>query len=817
MRSFICGIGMVMVILLGGSAVASEFSAVARVDRNQITPEESVILQVEVTGGKAEVDVSAITDFTVLSKGTSSQRTFINGKSEHKVVYQYRLAPNGKGELRIPSLRVGRKKEHFFTQEIIIRVADTLSSGPKAVFIKAKISQDHPVTGQHLLYVFQLYSARSIARASLGAPKFKGFTARELEQRDSRNEVVNGIAYAVTEIRYLLTPKAPGTFTIEPATLAVEVVESRNKDPFDSFFSDSFFSGGRTRSLRLRSNPVTVTVAPLPAVPSGLRFSGLVGDFALEANLVPHALAVGESATLTLTLEGRGNLMDAGAPTLELNPGDFKVYEDEPIEEIRVTPMGFEGKRVFKRALVPLRPGNLVIPPQKLCYFDTREQVYKKLDTPALGLTVSGTQAVSPVEGRPAPNRVEKLNDDILDIHPGLDALESKGAMGVYPFLGGVLAPGLVFLVSSILASRRGRRRASVSHQMEARSRKNLARAGKALSPGNLPGAEFHGFLHRALVSALLARVDQKGENLTRDEARKIMEDTRVGAPLDGEIMDLMENMDAARFGGAKMDHAQGKKALDLVKKVLKTSVVLLICALGMTPYGAEAAMPVEGPRNFLTAVESYRSGDFERAGQLFQELARGGIESPKLYFNLGNTYFKAGDMGRAILWYERARELSPRDPDLLFNLDHARSRIKDQEEPRFSLWRTLTFGNHIPLKWMQWACILSSLLFFSHALVRRIRQRRILTNAGKFMLVLLGLFLVFSALGLYNKCMPSRAIILGPVVAVRSGTDPASTRLFDLHAGTRVEIKGRARGYLKILFTPDKVGWVKLGEAEPI
>ena len=84
-------------------------------------------------------------------------------------------------------------------------------------------------------------------------------------------------------------------------------------------------------------------------------------------------------------------------------------------------------------------------------------------------------------------------------------------------------------------------------------------------------------------------------------------------------------------------------------------------------------------------------------------------------------------------------------------------------------------------------------------------------------MLGVLVLAFCFCGMGHYGRALPSRAVVIDPVVAVRSGTDPAATRLFDLHAGTRVEIKGRSQGHLKILFTPDKVGWVPLGGVAPI
>ena len=48
------------------------------------------------------------------------------------------------------------------------------------------------------------------------------------------------------------------------------------------------------------------------------------------------------------------------------------------------------------------------------------------------------------------------------------------------------------------------------------------------------------------------------------------------------------------------------------------------------------------------------------------------------LLYNLGNAAFRLNQIGRAILCYERARVLLPRDADLAFNLGHARERVRD-------------------------------------------------------------------------------------------------------------------------------------------
>ena len=802
-----------------------DFSASARVGRTRMTPEETLTLQVVVRGGEARVDTSAITDFQILSQGSSTHRSWVNGKSEHKVIYQYRLAPNKSGTLVIPTLTVSRDGEARYTDPIRIRVVEPTAGQSQGegrpVFARSRVSRTDPVVGEQLVYTFELYTARQIARGNLNAPEFEGFNAQELKARTNRTQVINGMEYAVTGIQYLLTPKEAGSFTIDPALLSAQVVVSRrSNDPLDSFFNDSFFTGGNTKTLRIRSNPVEVTVSDLPPHAGDIPFSGLVGEYTLSAELDRMNLAAGESATLTCTLMGRGNLMDAVLPQPELAPGLFKVYEDSPTEEFQVGDQGILGKKVFKRALVPLKAGTLQLPPLKLVYFNTRTRSYDTLVTDLFSLEVTPSgdvlaQAVDTPQASPEAGKqaVELVNQDILDIRPGLSALASQGPMGLPLFLGLLVLPVMGYTGAALWVSRRGRRRDSLSRRMAHKAKDHLNQVGKLIrSQGDETILLQH--LRAGIIASLCSRVDRRAESLTREEVREILESTHGEPGQTRAVLDALENIDNARFGRGNLPPDQVRGHMEVLKGLIRTGLILLVCifALGGKPDISQAGDA--GPsRNFIQAVDLYRTGEYVRAAQGFEALAQSGIVNADLFYNAGNAWLKAGDLGRAILWYERALEISPRDPDLLFNLDHARSRITDKEEgtpPSLAL----VLDNLPPLKYLQLGSLALALVFFIHALVRCLRRRRVFTNAGKAIWILALAVFMLTAMGYYRESFMGRAVIIQETVAVRSGTDGASTRLFDLHAGTRVRVRDRRNGYLKIAFTPDKVGWVKIGDA---
>jgi len=88
------------------------------------------------------------------------------------------------------------------------------------------------------------------------------------------------------------------------------------------------------------------------------------------------------------------------------------------------------------------------------------------------------------------------------------------------------------------------------------------------------------------------------------------------------------------------------------------------------------------GPQDvFLQANQAYEKGDYDTAINLYLGLAGKGFEGVSLYYNIGNAYYRRGERGPAILWYERALRLDPRDSDIQFNLRLASNHLKDERE----------------------------------------------------------------------------------------------------------------------------------------
>jgi tetratricopeptide (TPR) repeat protein len=232
-------------------------------------------------------------------------------------------------------------------------------------------------------------------------------------------------------------------------------------------------------------------------------------------------------------------------------------------------------------------------------------------------------------------------------------------------------------------------------------------------------------------------------------------------------------------------------------------------------------ALPVEASRDseqtrlFFNGVEYYNNGNYTASIEAFSEISDSGIKNGKLFYNLGNAYMKNNDMGRAVLWYERALKLIPDEPDLRFNLEYTYSLLKDEKGERTSpVLKILFFWKHrlSPFS-ILWAAIILNILLWSVLTLRIFFKRKIQIMSVLFVILFTLVFNLTAFFNYYETEYVKHGIILAKQIPVRSGLAGNSTELFYLHAGTRVRIEQENHGYFKIYYSKGKIGWVRSAE----
>jgi len=223
-------------------------------------------------------------------------------------------------------------------------------------------------------------------------------------------------------------------------------------------------------------------------------------------------------------------------------------------------------------------------------------------------------------------------------------------------------------------------------------------------------------------------------------------------------------------------------------------------------------------------ANKAYGDGSFTEAIDLYKRVIVLGYESPDLYYNLGNSYFKLNEFASAILWYERAKRLDPGNEDIDFNLKVANNKIADQIEPLPELFYKRWFRNLINLFPADtWAgaglfLFILALAFGSLYLLSRVLALR---KIGFWLGAIILLFSFITVLFAWNSYTTvknaNEAIISTPTITIKSSPDEKSVDLFVLHEGTKVQIKDQIGAWFEIRIANGSVGWIPSSSFEKI
>jgi tetratricopeptide (TPR) repeat protein len=462
-----------------------------------------------------------------------------------------------------------------------------------------------------------------------------------------------------------------------------------------------------------------------------------------------------------------------------------------------------------------------------LVYFDVDQRAYKTVFTDPIHLEVTPSveqhQAVAPTvlpgDHPPVKQGVDLVNKDILEIKEGLSVLKNYREIEPLFFALFMLIPAALFAVLKLFV-RVSQKDVTIEQQMAQKAKYHLKQALKTGSPkkeyentrtrNTNPGEQgFLAHLYSALVAIVLARAKKKGETVTAAEAQTILRNAQVEEKDINEITGLIDSIESARFGGNLVDKRTADQLLSRTKQMMKLlCLVLALAALSaLAPEKARADVATI----FSNGIKSYQAGDFKAAAAEFERLAEQPIKNPFLFYNIGNAYLKAGDLGRAILWYERARAMAPNDPDLNFNLAHADTLVKDKKERDINVMEVLFFWDRlVSNKTIQISAIFSCFVFFAWAGIRVVKKQHIFSGLGMILLSILVLLSIVVSINYTSRFLGREAVIIKEEVAVRSGMTDTATELFALHAGSRVRVEEKRNGYLKIVFSKGRVGWVK-------
>ncbi|UCE23152.1 MAG: tetratricopeptide repeat protein [Candidatus Zixiibacteriota bacterium] len=243
------------------------------------------------------------------------------------------------------------------------------------------------------------------------------------------------------------------------------------------------------------------------------------------------------------------------------------------------------------------------------------------------------------------------------------------------------------------------------------------------------------------------------------------------------------------------------------VKKLFVTSLMVLLAL----PPGAIAKIADE----FRMANEFYEEKDYESAIRLYESILSQGRESAAIYFNLGNAYFKTGDLGHAVLYYSKAKRLKPDDEDIRHNLSFAGQFSLVQMEgvelnPVHTFFTSLV--DRYRLSYLAW---LSSAIFLILMTLFILRFGFGIANPVMKGAIIASLLLLLVSAGLTSfkyriDYLTRRAVIVAGDSPVLTGPSDQSDVELEGAPGLIVEILDETSDYYSVLFENKRRGWIK-------
>jgi tetratricopeptide (TPR) repeat protein len=255
--------------------------------------------------------------------------------------------------------------------------------------------------------------------------------------------------------------------------------------------------------------------------------------------------------------------------------------------------------------------------------------------------------------------------------------------------------------------------------------------------------------------------------------------------------------------------------------------LMLLLLAPLASPARADALSPARQREILRAALSAYDQAvsvaledpvqaraQYRKAAAGFSALQDAGLNNPGLDYNLGNVYFRLGELGRAIRHYRRAERSAPNDPALVANLRYARDRVEPQIAPSGErrLARQLLFWHYATSAAQRfWALAVFSVVGWLLMIVWLVWRRR--------PLAVLGLVCVVFALAaggsllwqIYDQTRYPHAVIVGAETLLRLGrgenTDLALKQ--PLGPGVEFRIIDRRGDWVEVRLANGQTGWL--------
>ena len=523
----------------------------------------------------------------------SSSTSFVNGKrtSSFTLTYTYTLIPNKEGTFTLPPATIKVDGEQYTSNGVRITVLppdqpsnvstasqqsnanasiqprETTNANAENIFMRTLVSKTKVHEQEVILLTYKLYFAGvDVAQFTNNTrlPEFKGFLKQELEIGEIQTELehYNGRNYQTAVIyRTLLFPQRSGDIVIDPAQFEA-VLRVQNRAQVRSIFDD-FFNSYTTVAKPLTAPSVTIHVSELPAGKPA-SFSGGVGQFAINSRISNTDLQANEAVTLTLTIQGTGNMKLLKTPAVDW-PEGFEVYDPKVTNNFKNSLSGVSGTKTIEYLAIPRAGGTYTIPAVQFAYYDTQADTYKTLSTPEYTLNIARSaneeSSAAVVNNFVQKENIQQFGSDIRYIYtndqPRFIQQASSITFGSLAFWAWYGAPSLLAAILFFLFRKQIKENADITRVRYKKANKVAQRRLKAaekLLKENQKEA-FYEEIERAAWTYLSDRLSIPTAQLNKENIAQILSNKGVSQTVIGELHRVLTTAEFARYAPTS-DHA---------------------------------------------------------------------------------------------------------------------------------------------------------------------------------------------------------------------------------------------------------------------
>ena len=631
-----------------------------------------------------------------------------------------------------------------------------------------------------------------------------------LSQPKEFQKIKNGQQFNVYSFTTIFQFIAKGKYLFNPdVNCQINIPNQNNRRSRfrHSFFDDSFFGRSRYKQIqhKVKVTPLEIVVEELPELDKDTDFLGLIGNWNVTYKLtgVDKDIKEGDSLELNIKVSGDGVIDNLKAPKLKLSK--FRAFPAE-ITKNNNYPRNATGN--IKYILMPEDAGDGSIS-FSCATFSTKEKKYKNIIFNKK-INIKANKKSSAIalikehndnETVKKPLKIKKRSD-ILYLKKEFNGkcsllLNEKNDTVILIIIGSIIL--LVFSELLILIFKKTDDEESVRKKNALKNKRNLLKKLK-----NVSDDEFADLSHSEILPFFNAIYAQPAGTAAGELAEKI--DNK-------ELSDILKELDQI---GYFANSANKKELKTKMSKMIKKISVFIIALM---PFFSTA----DNLETMQEAMTSYDSGNFEKALELYKSICDSSNPDPNILYNIGNSYFQLNDEMKALICYEQARRLKPRDRDILENTNLIRRKLdlKEVDKPVTPYEYIISFRDNLrPDEWqMIFAISFAGIIFI--VIIRRVLNRKI-----KFALfavfatiIILSIVAIFAQLNSsFNKNIAFIAVDNLSVYSLPS--EQASTVDQNIKIGTEIIIEEKRKKW--VFITKNNIsGWIKIKDAyqlfEPI